>query len=231
MSDLPPTLLAAFAGFGFALAFSSLPFGPINLTILNEGAQRGFWWAMLIGLGAATMEVIYCAIAFTGFSSFFDNRVVKASMELLSFVFLLFLGGKFISAQTVNAPTKLNMASGKIEARLDQKLHPHSAFAIGFVRVMANLGVLLWWIVLAANLMAHDWVDDTRAAKIACVGGVALGTCAWFCALSFAISRGYGKFSEQTLLRLQHISGICLIVVGLFDGGHIVWQMVKHKTF
>src|SRR5271155_279440 len=222
MPDLPPTLLAALAGFMTALIFSSIPVGPINLTILNEGSRRGFLWAMLIGLGAATMETIYCSVAFTGFSSFFDIRVVKASMELFSFVFLLFLGAKFLFAQTVNVPLKLDAASKKIEARLEEKLHPHSAFATGFVRVMGNLGVLLFWIVLAANLMAHDWVDDTRAAKIACVAGVACGTCAWFCALSFGISRGHGKFSEQTLLRLQHISGICLIIVGLFDGAHIV---------
>jgi threonine/homoserine/homoserine lactone efflux protein len=231
MPDLPPIFSAALAGFMTALIFSSIPVGPINLTILNEGTRRGFLWAMLIGLGAATMEVIYCSIAFTGFSSFFDSRVVKASMELFSFVFLLFLGIKFLTAQTVNVPLKLDAASKKIEARLDEKLHPHSAFMTGFVRVMGNLGVLLFWIVLAANLMAHDWVDDTRAAKIACIGGVACGTCAWFCVLSFGISRGQGRFSEQTLLRLQHISGICLIIVGLFDGGHIVWQMVKHKTF
>jgi threonine/homoserine/homoserine lactone efflux protein len=229
MPDLPPTLIAALAGFVTALIFSSIPVGPINLTILNEGARRGFLWAMLIGLGASAMETIYCAIAFTGFSSFFDIRVVKASMELFSFVFLLFLGIKFLTAQTVNVPLKLDAASKKIEVRLDEKLHPHSAFMTGFVRVMANLGVLLFWIVLAANLMAHDWVDDTLAAKAACVGGVALGTCAWFCALSFGMSRGHGRFSEKTLLRLQHISGICLIIVGLFDGAHIVWQLAKHK--
>jgi threonine/homoserine/homoserine lactone efflux protein len=229
MPDLPPILLAALAGFITALIFSSIPVGPINLTILNEGTRRGFLWAMLIGLGAATMETIYCSVAFTGFSSFFDIRVVKASMELFSFVFLLFLGAKFLFAQTVNVPLKLDAASKKIEGRLEEKLHPHSAFATGFVRVMGNLGVLLFWIVLAANLMAHDWVDDTRAAKIACVAGVACGTCAWFCALSFGISRGHGKFSEQTLLRLQHISGVILIAFGLFDAAHIVWQLAKHK--
>ena len=44
----------------------------------------------------------------------------------------------------------------------------------GFARVLGNLGVLLFWIVLAANLMARDWVDaDSFAAKAACVGGVA----------------------------------------------------------
>jgi hypothetical protein len=28
---------------------------------------------------------------------------------------------------------------------------------------------------------------------------------------------------------MQHISGICLIAVGFFDGGHIVWQLARHK--
>jgi threonine/homoserine/homoserine lactone efflux protein len=229
MPELPPIFSAALAGFVTALVFSSIPVGPINLTILNEGTRRGFLWAALIGLGASTMETIYCAIAFTGFSSFFDIRVVKASMELFSFVFLFFLGIKFLTAQTVNVPLKLDAASEKIEARLDKKLHPHSAFGTGFVRVMGNLGVLLFWIVLAANFMAHDWVADEISAKAACVVGVALGTNAWFCALSFGVSRGHKRFSEQTLLRLQHISGICLIAVGVFDGAHIVWQLARHK--
>jgi len=231
MPELPPILHAALAGFITALLFSAIPVGPINLTILNEGSQRGFRWAMFIGLGASAMELIYCSIAFTGFSSFFAIRTVKAVMELFTFVFLLFIGAKFLSAQTVNVPTKLDAASQKIEARLGEKWHPHSAFMTGFVRVSGNLGVLLTWIVLAANVMAHDWFEDTLAAKMACIGGVALGTNAWFCALSYGVSRGHGRFSEQTLLRLQHISGICLIAVGIFDGAHIVWQMVKHRTF
>jgi threonine/homoserine/homoserine lactone efflux protein len=96
MMDSHPILLATLAGFVSALLFSSIPVGPINLTILNEGARRGFLWAMLIGLGAATMETIYCAISFTGFSSFFEVRLVRAIMEVASFVFLIFLGTKFL---------------------------------------------------------------------------------------------------------------------------------------
>ena len=229
MSDWPSILHAAFTGFGFALIFSSIPVGPINLTLLNEGTQRGFRWALLIGLGASTMEVIYCSIAFAGFSSFFDVRVIKASMEVFTFVFLLFLGGKFLLAQTVNVPTKLDAASEKIEARLGKRLHPHSAFMTGFVRVMGNLGVLLVWIGLTGNFMAHDWVADEFAAKAACVAGVALGTNVWFGVLSFGVSRGHGKLSEAMLLRLQHISGLCLVAVGSFDGLHIVWQLARHR--
>jgi threonine/homoserine/homoserine lactone efflux protein len=150
-------------------------------------------------------------------------------MEVFSFAFLLFLGMKFLTAKTVAAPTQLGAAAVRIEARVGEKLHPHSAFMTGFTRVLGNLGVLLFWIVLAANFMSHDWVADTFVAKAVCVGGVALGTNLWFCTLSYGVSRGQGRFSENTLVRMQHISGICLIAVGLFDGGHIVWQLARHR--
>ena len=229
MPDLPPILLAGLAGFGCAVLFSSIPVGPINLTILNEGARRGFLWAMLIGLGASLMETIYCAISFTGFSSFFSAGFVKAMMKVFSFLFLIFLGSKFLMAKSVNLPIQLGTTSEKIEARIGEKLHPHSAFMTGFVRVMGNLGVFALWLVLAANLMSHDWVADTLGAKAACVGGVALGTNTWFCGLSFAVSRGHGRFSEKTLLRMQHFSGICLITLGLINGVFIALQLAKHR--
>lgn len=228
MLPLPTILLAGVTGLISGLLLS-MPIGPVNLTIINEGARRGFMQGMLIGLGASAMELIYCTIAFTGFSSFFDHRIVKASMEVFSFAFLLFLGGKFLVAKTVIAPTRLGAAAGRIEARVEGRFNPHSAFMTGFVRVLGNFGVLLFWIVLAANFMSHDWVEDALAAKSACIGGVALGTNLWFCALSYGVSRGCNRFSESTLVRMQHISGICLLAVGFFDGGHIVWQLARHK--
>lgn len=235
--DPYPIILAGLSGYFIALIFSSIPVGPINLTIINEGARRGFRWAVLIGFGASTMEAVYCSIAFTGFSSFFDIRIVKSAMEVFSFAFLLYLGGKFLMAQTVNVTTKLDVASERLETRLGQKLHPHSAFMTGFVRVMGNLGVLLTWIVLAAYLMSHEayfssriWVADRFAAKAACVAGVLLGTNTWFFILSFSVSRGHGKFSEKTLLRMQHLSGFCLFMTGLYGGAHIVLQLARHKV-
>jgi hypothetical protein len=56
-----------------------------------------------------------------------------------------------------------------------------------------------------------------------------LGTNLWFCGLSYGVSLGQGRFSERTLVRVQRISGICLIAVGLFDGGHIIWQLTRHR--
>ena len=224
-----PILLAGLAGFFCALLFACIPVGPINLTILNEGAQRGFVWAFCIGFGAAIMDTTYCAISFTGLSQFFDHGFVQAFMQVMGFVFLLFLGCKFLLAQSVKVPTKLDSASEKLGARIAQKIHPHSAFATGFVRVMGNPGVFLFWIFLAALFRAHDWVEPSVAGTFWCVTGVAGGTSLWFCGLSYFVSRGTGKLTEHTLLRTEQFSGICLLLMAVGQGAHIVWQMVQHE--
>ena len=221
MFELPPSLIAALTGFISGL-FLSVPVGPVNLSIINEGARRGFRWAIMIGLGAVVMEVIYCAVAFTGFASFFSRGYIKAAMELFSFVFMLYLGLKFMLARQIEA-------SNKIEERIENKLRPHSAFTTGFVRVMGNPGVLLCWIILAANFISREWVAPNGAGKLACIIGVAIGTGLWFFGLSYAVSLGHKKFSEKTLLRMEHFSGIGLLGLAVAHGAHIVWQMAHHK--
>src|SRR6185436_7057623 len=124
-------------------------------------------------------------------------RLIKAGMEIFSFVFMLYLGVKFLMAKQIPAHTAM-------EDQLEKRLHPHSAFMTGFVRVMGNPGVLLFWIILATNFMSREWVEPNLEGKLACVIGVALGTGLWFFGLSYGVSRGHGKFSEKTLLKMEH---------------------------
>ncbi|MGC8990412.1 MAG: LysE family transporter, partial [Verrucomicrobiia bacterium] len=84
MGEVRADLAAALTGLISGIVLS-VPVGPINLTIMNEGVRRGFRWALLIGMGATTMEVIYCTIAFTGFAAFFEAGWIKAVMEVFSF--------------------------------------------------------------------------------------------------------------------------------------------------
>jgi threonine/homoserine/homoserine lactone efflux protein len=225
MLDDHPIILAALTGFISGLLIS-IPVGPINLTIINEGSRRGFRWAMFIGLGAISMELIYCTIAFTGLASFFEKGIVKAAMELISFVFLIFLGVKFLTVRTI-AP------KGKIEDRLQQKLHPHSAFMTGFVRVMGNPGVLLFWIILAANFISRDWVEPTTTSRFACIGGVACGAGVWFTCLSYFVSLRHKIISEKFLVRLEQFSGVCLLAIACYHGTNIIREMVHqhHQRF
>ncbi|HEX4120046.1 MAG TPA: LysE family transporter [Verrucomicrobiae bacterium] len=221
MFDQHPLILAALTGFisGFLL---SVPVGPVNVTIINEGARSGLRWGLLIGAGATVMELLYCALAFTGFASFFDGRGMKVALELVSFAFMLYLGIRFLRTSSIPAMSR-------VEERFKSKLHPHSAFGTGFVRVMLNPGVFLFWIVLAAHFRTRDWVPATRKGVITCVAGVGLGVGLWFAGLSYAVSRGHRKFTQGTLLKMEHGSGIAMLLLALAEGIRLVFQVVHHK--
>jgi threonine/homoserine/homoserine lactone efflux protein len=218
--ELPHVIIAALTGFisGFLVSF---PVGPINLTIINEGARRGFKWAILIAAGAVLMETIYCTLAFMGASTFFTHQTMKAAVELISFLLMLYLGVKFLRAREVEAHSR-------IEDRIEERLRPHSAFMTGFVRVLGNPGVLLLWITLTATFVSHDWVGVNYREKVACILGVCLGTAAWFILLSYGVSLGHKKFSPKGLLLMEHISGAILLLVALALGTRLVTLIERH---
>lgn len=201
----------------------SIPVGPINVTIINEGARRGFRWGVLIGLGAVLMEMIYCAFSFAGFSRLFENRIIRAITELASFLVMLILGWKYMIAKTVPEHNLL-------EERIEDKLHPSSAFMIGFVRVLANPAVLLFWIAMAATFIGHGWVEANWPSKMTCVAGVGAGAFLWFLLLSYAVSRGHQKFSTRTLLRMSRVSGLFLLLVAAGIGFRIVVLVARSKN-
>lgn len=198
----------------------SIPVGPINLTIINQGARLGFRWAVLIGLGAVTMEAAYCALALTGFSAFLRIPVIRSAMELLSFMFLLYLSWKYFSAKTI--PDHVHSADV-----IEQKLHPRSAFMVGFVRVLGNPAVILVWVTLTATFLSHNWVDQTIDDRIGFVIGVAGGATLWFVLLAYGVSKGHGRISPRVLLRMEHVSGALLLIAALWIGGRIVWHLHK----
>jgi threonine/homoserine/homoserine lactone efflux protein len=226
---LETILLAMLTGLVAGLLLSMPNVGPVNLTILNTASRRGFLAGAMVGLGASCMELIYCAIAFTGFTQFFEVKMIKTLMEVFSFVFFLFIGMKFLRAKNLDASIEFGAAAHRLSARMDQKFKPESAFMTGFVRVLGNFGVLLFWIFLAGSFLSHDLVVNTLTAKSACIAGVALGTNSWFCTLSFTASKHYGQFSEPTLLRIERLSGVCLLLLGFGEGIRIAWQLAKHK--
>ncbi len=224
-----PHILAGLVGFISGL-IASIPVGPINLTIVNEGARRGFRWAAMIGLGATLMEAIYCYLAFTGFASFFERGYIKSAMELFSFMFLFFLGVKFLLARSVAAPMHISATADRLEERIEGRFKPTSAFMTGFVRVMANPGVFLLWLLLAANFISREWVHPMWDDKLICVGGVVSAVGLWFLGLSWAVSLKHGKLQEKTLVRIENLSGVGLLFLAFLHAAHIIWRMAHHHS-
>lgn len=214
MGELSDLLIAGLAGFisGFLVC---IPVGPINVAIINEGARRGLLWSIMIGLGAMVMDSLYCAIAFTGFSSLFSGQLVRSVMELVSFMLMFWLGIKYLMARDIPEHTIT------VDA-MEHKFHPHAAFWVGFVRVLGNPAVLLFWFTLSATFLAHEWISDQISTKLFCAIGNFFGGMTWFCLLSVLVSKGHGKFSTKTLLRMSHVSGLSLLIAAAFIGVRLV---------
>lgn len=194
---------------------ASMPIGPVNITIVNEAARRGFLRAWLVGLGAVTMDAIYCGIGLAGFAQLFKSREVQAAMELVSFLLVTYLGIKYLRVKSIERSS----ATAEV---IERKLHPHTAYMTGFVRVLGNPGVLVFWVMTCAVFLANEWVDPDTTSKVMCVLGVTLGAGLWFAGLSYAVSKRKGQLSEKALVRMSQISGICLLAGALVIFGKLV---------
>jgi threonine/homoserine/homoserine lactone efflux protein len=189
----------------------SIPVGPINVTIIHEGAERGFRWAVLIGTGSVLMEATYCAIGFAGFAGLFTNTLAKAGLQLASFALMGYLGIRYLFAKELKS-------TSRGAERMEDRFQPHTAFMTGFVRTLGNPGVLLLWIALSATFLAHDWVDPNWTSKSLCIGGVALGGLVWFTLLSYVVSIGHRHLSDKSLLNMTRSAGGMLLVAALALG-------------
>lgn len=224
MTDWQDIITAAAVGIGAGFITSALG-GPINITVVNESAQRGFSRGLLIALGATAMEIVYCAAAFAGFAELFQRPLVRAIMELFSFLLVLWLGIKYLRAGHLEVGPKLE----RLEHLVEEKLHPHTAFWTGFVRVLANPGVLLLWIGITGSLVAHGVLQPTVAGKLMFCGGVAAAGCTWFTGLSWGVSRGHGRFSVPTLRRISQASGLLLLITAGLIASRLIVALAKAR--
>ncbi len=189
----------------------SIPVGPINVTIIHEGAERGFRWAVFIGAGSVLMEAIYCALGFAGFSELFTTNIARATLQLASFALMAYLGVKYLFAKEVKT-------TSRSAERIEERLHPHTAFMTGFVRTLGNPGVLLLWVALSATFLSHEWVDPNWTSKALCIGGVAAGGLVWFTLLSYVVSVGHRHLSDQTMLTMSRGAGGMMLVAAVALG-------------
>ena len=212
---LQPFLIGVLSGF-----ITSVPVGPINVTIVNEGARMGFRSAFFVGIGAVTMEVLYCMIAFTGFAALFDSRLIRTLMELMSFLLLSILGLKYLLARQV----KVKVLAANY---LEEKLHLQAAFMIGFLRILLNPVVLLFWITMATTVISHELVSIQFTSKSFYIAGVAVGCLGWFWFLAYEVAKRRQKFSHKTLLTISRVSGVLLVILAILIGRTLAMDLIN----
>ncbi len=190
--------------------FLSIPIGPINLMVINEAFRKGFWRAAWVGVGGVAGDMIYCAMAFFGFSAFADRaHEVGSLLKVTSGLLILFYGIRYLKIDH----TKLTPREKKKESKLS---HFQKAFPVGFFMAMSNPGLFILWGIVYTLIVSNHLFDPTESNILIFVVFGGIGSMCWFSLIAFHVARSHHMLNPKTLQLIARISGFVLMGFGLF---------------
>jgi threonine/homoserine/homoserine lactone efflux protein len=189
-------------GIGLGLAIAA-PVGPIGLLCIRRSLTQGQWMGLATGLGAATADGLYGAIAGFGLTAVSQTLVDQAHwLKLLGGLFLCYLGLKAILAKP---PTEAAELSGKGLL---------GAYASTFVLTLTNPATILSFIAIFAGLGIVN-ADRSWRLSLALVFGVFWGSAMWWICLSWGITRFKPQLTPNRLTWLNRLAGAAIFAFGV----------------
>lgn len=189
---------------GLIIGFSiAAPVGPIGVLCIRRTLAEGRLTGFLSGLGAASADMFYGAVAAFGLTAVQDLLLGGSDwLRLAGGIFLLVLGVKaFLSKPSergVNATR-----SGQF-----------GAYISTFFLTLTNPLTILSFIAIFAGLRLGETTRGYTSASLM-VLGVFLGSAAWWLTLSTAVSFLRDKFTPALLAWVNRLAGVIIFAFGL----------------
>jgi threonine/homoserine/homoserine lactone efflux protein len=199
---------------GVVIGFSiAAPVGPIGVLCIRRTLADGRASGLLTGLGAATADAVYGAIAALGLTALTDALVGgQVWIRLIGGAFLLYLGARTFLAKPAD---RAAVASGRAGLL--------GAFASTFVLTLTNpMTILSFVAVFAALGLGTTHPDPASAAGL--VLGVFVGSALWWLMLSGAVSLFRSRFDEQGLRWVNRLSGAIIAGFGAAAVGSLLFR-------
>ncbi|MFN3979620.1 MAG: LysE family translocator [Caldilinea sp.] len=185
---------------GFAIA---APVGPIGLLVIQRTLNDGRLVGLMSGLGAATADAVYGAIAAFGLSLLTAFLVEQQMwLGLAGGLFLCYLG-----VRTVTAPPAERAAAVESRGLL-------GAWSTTLALTLTNPMTILAFVAIFAGAGLATSGGDTLAALLL-VAGVFLGSAAWWLLLSGGVSLLRGFVNATTLRWINWIAGGVIVAFGV----------------
>ena len=190
---------------GLVIGFSiAAPVGPIGVLCIRRTISSGRYAGFVTGLGAATADALYGAIAAFGLTAV-SSVLVKEHIliETIGGIFLLYLGTKTLFSKpaeesAVTKKSHLNFYSSTLFLTLTNPMT-----ILSFVAVFAGLGL--------ANT-SYTFLGATLV-----VFGVFIGSALWWLVLSGGVSLLKNKFNQEGLRIVNIVAGIIIVGFGIFS--------------
>jgi len=190
---------------GLLIGFSiAAPVGPIGLLCIQRTFAYGRRSGLVTGLGAATADGLYGAVAAFGLTAISGVLVGQQFwFRLIGGLFLVYLGIRtFLSKIAENAGPSNHSSLIRDYASTVFLTITNPMTILSFAAVFAGLGL--------ANS------GGGQASPALMVAGVVLGSTLWWFALSSGVSLVGSKLNRGSLSIVSRISGAILVGFGIF---------------
>lgn len=187
---------------GFAIA---APVGAIGLLCIRRTLAYGRLTGFVSGLGAATADAFYGAVAALGLTAVSAALVAHQDIvRLLGGVFLVYLGSR-----TAIAHPAIEAGSGSARGLA-------GAFASTLALTLTNPTTILSFVAVFAGLGLGTTAGDRGSAALM-VCGVFLGSALWWLLLSGAVGFFRHALTPERLRWVNRVSGAMLIGFGMLS--------------
>lgn len=188
------------------------PVGPIGVLCIRRTLAQGRTYGLASGLGAATADAAYGAVAAFGLTTITTTLVNQQFwLALGGGLFLCFLGLKTFVAQPANTE----------QAARESGRGLLGAFASTLFLTLTNPLTILSFVAVFAGLGLGNTGGDYAAAGWM-VLGVLGGSAAWWLLLTTGVSQIRTRFDARALRWVNRISG--LVIAGF--GVMALWSLV-----
>jgi threonine/homoserine/homoserine lactone efflux protein len=211
---------------GIVIGFSiAAPVGPIGVLCIRRTLADGRASGLLTGLGAATADAVYGAIAALGLTALTDALVGgQIWIRVIGGAFLLYLGVRTFLAKPAERAVDLVGVVKRSERRGDSGLtRLVGAFLSTFVLTLTNPMTILSFVAVFAAL----GLGTTHPGPLSAAGlvlGVFVGSALWWLTLSGAVSLFRSRFDERGLGWVNRISGAVIAAFGLASVGSLFFR-------
>jgi threonine/homoserine/homoserine lactone efflux protein len=194
-------LFAKGLGLGLALA---APVGPIGLLCIRRTLAEGRALGFATGMGAATADAAYGAVAGFGIAVVADALVAQQGwLAVAGGLFLIWLGLRTALARPADAAAPVRTGVRGLIA----------AWASTTLLTLANPATILTFLAAFASLGLAGGAGGTGAALVL-VLGVFLGSALWWLALSLGVGVLRDRVGLLALAWINRVSGAALIAFG-----------------
>jgi threonine/homoserine/homoserine lactone efflux protein len=197
---LQTRLLLQGALIGFSIA---APVGPIALLCIRRTLADGRLVGFVSGLGAATADGLYGAIAAFGLTFLSDVLLRNQEwLRILGGLYLCYLGTRiFLTRVTERAgdPSRRGIAG---------------AYTSTFLLTITNPVTILAFLAVFAGLGITAGVDRAHAGAL--VAGVFLGSASWWLTLSLVVGFLRVRITPTILLWVNRLAGALIAGFGVY---------------